>query len=132
MKRNPKPTKTNVDIFKPIDVDVSTHDCFGNWSATAKECTRCADSDVCGILTAKKLKAKAEKVEPQPLDLVDFSFLYEGSIDFIETGKTTAKELVATVAKKAKCKEPKTVLQQIKNWLPNSEYIVKNGVVCKR
>lgn len=66
-KARNKIKKKKVDFLKPIDItQFGTDDdpCFGkHYNLAEKECKRCGDSEICGLIFSQGLHKKRKKVE---------------------------------------------------------------------
>jgi hypothetical protein len=131
-QRKIKEKKTEVDLLKPVNLDdfkqLSEGDCFGNmWDPKDKDCSVCADIEVCGILYQDKhIKPKVKKFEEEtiPLDLARFETVPWNKIKTLiqkyeKDGKPMMlDELIEIVSEQAKIKDPQTVMLYIKHILP--------------
>lgn len=92
--RTPKENKTDIDLLVPVNVDdfkLDEDDCFGRmWEPTNKDCSICADIEVCGIIYQDRvIKPKKKQYEEEgatPLDLAKFE-----QVDWINIVKVVEK-----------------------------------------
>lgn len=139
MERTPKKEKSyEVDLTVPIDRSMikEKDDCFGKmWDMTSKECPQCADRDICSILFKDKVDAKAKKIEEDLgskfLDEADFDNLTSESLyKFIESGKTTSRDLLMEAMRLTNCDDVIAVKNKVMEWVKaNDSVSIKQGVV---
>ena len=137
--RVPKQDTTKVDLTKPVTVAPAEDGCFGReWDMRTNECSVCADNLVCGIVFSENgLKDKVREIEEKNggfLDEIDFGLVDEEEVvKWIKSGKTTTKELIAHVAKAAKCRDNVAVVEWIKRFVRSRENVyTKDGLVWLR
>lgn len=134
------PTYPNIDLTIPIiKTDYAEAGCFGKeWDIGTTECSNCADKDICGIIFSDLVNAKAKKIEKENgtkfLDVQDFDALTTSILfEFIASGVTTVKELVAFCMEKANTSDKVAVVNWLKRWLKSEASVyTKNSIVWKR
>lgn len=132
----------SLDLTIPIETDnimakVNVDDCFGKlWDIRTLECSKCAERDVCGIIFNSNVVTKkvAEVQEDQGaifLDLTDFDNITKKKIfDWVDSGKTTAKDLIAYVMGLACTSDRTAAIEFLKRFITSTDGInTKKGIV---
>jgi len=139
--RIPKPTKSKVDLTVPVDLSLHkvSGGCFGKaWDMSTKECGKCADNELCGILFKEVVDQKAKAVEDNLgtkfLDTADFSRVtVEDVLSYIGDvgdGELTVQELLNYVMAKANCDDRKAAVEYVKRLVKVDNVIrTKEGLV---
>lgn len=137
------PSKSPSKEYDPLvplgKVDDVESDCFGLlWDVTTRECSSCADRDICGIVFGDELEKRANAVQENNgsifLDVQNFEAVANDDIlSGIDSGTTTVADLVDYVAVLANTSDTKAVVTFLKRWITsqNSVY-TKNGIVWIR
>lgn len=133
---------SDLDLTVPINTQdimskIKSDDCFGKaWDIRTLECAKCGERDVCGIVfNSNVVKPKVEQVQQDQgaifLDLADFDRVTKKDIfNWVVSGETKAKELLAYVMGKAKTDDTKAGVEWLKRFITNTEGInTKAGVV---
>lgn len=139
--RKPKIEKQEVDLLKPVTIpDGDPEDCFGTalYNPQDKDCSICADIELCGIKFQSVLQKKVTKFEEDHgplLDQVDFSSVNMSKIEALaakyeqEGEPMTFKELTDAVAQLANTKDEVSVIEHLKRTLPTSNLLIREGQV---
>jgi len=141
MSRKPKEIAVSVDLLKPYTPSVLKDDeCFGNmWDPQHKDCSICADIEVCGLLYQQTtIAAKKKKFEDEngpTLDLTEFSNVDLKKLEAVaakyqeEKDPMTLDELMDAVASLAKTKDTVAVREYLKRELPLTNMIIQNNEI---
>lgn len=139
--RKSKTQKQEIDLLKPVNLpEGDPEDCFGTnlYNPQDKDCSICADIELCGIkfqkITQKKVTDFEEKHGPL-LDETDFS-----SVDIVKIEKLAMKyenegypmlfqELVELIMELVKTKDEVAAVEYLKRTLPVSNLLLKEGKV---
>ena len=136
--KNPRKEKTEVDLTKPVsNLQVQDDDCFGKeWNPHNRDCSICADNELCGIKYQEVLKKKKQSYEKQhtPLDMANFDLVNMEKIVSIikkyqEDEPLYFDELEELVGKAAKSKHKIAIREFIKLNIPKYNIIVKDNQV---
>jgi len=133
MPRKAKVDRTEVDLLQPVNVGelkqlIKDDDCFGKeWNPQHKDCSICADVEVCGIIyqDTKVIPAKDKFDKKElPLDMASFNAVkwkdIKKLIQQYEKDKEplTMDELVEIVSTQSGMKDPQTVMLYVEQKLP--------------
>jgi len=139
--RKPKTEKTEMDLLKPVNVsDIEANDCFGSdlYNPPDKDCSICADIELCGIKFQSLVHANKEKLEGKKgpfldeaaFSLVDFNKIESLVAQYEKDGEPMLfDELLYAVAYMAKIQDDEAVVQFIKRKLPTNNLLLKEGKV---
>ena len=142
-----KPNKKQsieVDLTKPIPQPLIIEamkgsNCFGKlWDISTKECSQCADKDICGIMMqdtlAESSKQLQKKLGATFLDVADYKNVTNAKLmKFVVSGETTTKQLIQEVVKLSNCDDTTAAVEHIKRWIKGTKSIfTKTGIVWKR
>lgn len=141
MDRKPKEKAASVDLLKPYTPSVLKDDeCFGNmWDPQHKDCSICADIEVCGLLyqqtTIAAKKRNFEKENGPTLDMTDFSRVDLKKLEAVAAqyqknkDPMTLNELMDAVASLAKTKDIVAVREFLKRELPLTNMTMQNNEI---
>jgi len=133
MPRNAKTEKTKMDLLQPVNVGelkqlIKDDDCFGKeWNPQHKDCSICADVEVCGIIyqDTKVMPAKVKfDKETLPLDMATFEAVNWGQIKKLvrqyekDDEPLSMDELVEIAMTQSGMKDPQIVMLYIEQKLP--------------
>jgi hypothetical protein len=139
--RKPKTQKQEVDLLKPVNIpDGDPDDCFGTslYNPQDKDCSICADIELCGIKFQGLIQKKVQKFEEENgplLDQVDFGSVKMNKIEEFakqyeaEGEPMTFQELVDAISQLANTKDEVAVVEYLKRTLPTSNLLIKEGKV---
>jgi len=131
---------SEIDLTKPVDLSEVTgtaEDCYGvEWDIRSPICIICADNEMCGIVTASKLRAKVKEIEKVEKYL-DVSCLKEVSTEGVKiwlSGKTrTTGELIEKIKELGNTADEVAVVEWIKRFIKNDDEVyTKSGEVHLR
>lgn len=132
----------DVDLTVPVDkgkFEVSEQKCFGKlWDMRTKECPKCADNELCAILTKDRIDADASKVEDKTeavfLDKADFAALTDKVVlEFVKERERTSRELLEFVMETANVSDVPACVEWIKRFVRDRKLIkITDGIVCLR
>lgn len=139
--RKPREEKQNADLLKPvIIIDGDDGDCFGTelYNPQDKDCSICADVELCGIKFQGIVHRKKEDFEQRHgplLDQTDFEAvnmakIEELAIKYEQEGLPMLfQELVDAVSELANTKDEIAVIEYLKRIVPTTSLIIKEGKV---
>ena len=141
--RERKTDRTKVDLTKPVEITgMSDDNCFGKeWDMGTNDCSVCADNILCGIIFSETaLKNKAAKMQEKYgvfLDQSDWDKVDDERdiIQWVKSGKTTTKELIAHIGKIANInvEDTETIVSYLTRFIKSDDRIyTKGGVVWLR
>lgn len=144
MKKTPKSSKIKgVDVTKPLDIEkfeadyfIEEDDCFGKeWDMSTPECAMCHDNEVCGILTAARLKKKVAQIEKKTtfLDKTYFSDKLEQQLDTAlkGQGKLPLQDVYDVIHEKARTVDKVAVREWVKRFASNNNYLIQLDEIWK-
>ena len=142
--RKARTTTSQIDLTVPLEVKhaTETNDCIGGseYDPQDKDCSICADIELCGIRHQLLLQSKKnafEMTNGPTLDMTDFK-----SVDLKKIEKLCQKyeaegsdpisfdELCEFIETMARTKDREAVVQYIKRVLPTTNLILKGGFVA--
>lgn len=117
-------------MTKPLDHNkyeaiIADGDCFGlAWSPKEKECSMCADHEVCGIMFEQHVKRQKSEWRKQqaarPMDEQNFANIsYEKVLEVVKknSGTMTGADLVRIIAKNANTDDIESVKWWVKSFI---------------
>lgn len=134
------------DLLYPIDMakaqaNVAEDDCFGKeWNPGVKDCSVCADAEVCGIVFQKEVKKpKQQALEKKDGPYLDQARLMTGEeFKFVEDTikqtcvdmePTSTEEMFQYFAAKMKTKDEALVVNEMKRFIKSTPNVyTKNGL----
>lgn len=145
--RKPRTKPTEVDLTVPVDPEKllreDENDCFGTdqYAPQDKDCSLCADIEICGIKFQELVKTKKKIVEAEKGPMMD-----QTDLDGVDMGKVeklarryqdegepmTFAELQDAIKLQAKTKDTNAVIELIRRELPLTKMMLKDGVVYVR
>jgi hypothetical protein len=135
----PKDKKQSVDLTVPLNPSQFTSDeCFGNaWEPSDKDCSICADIEICGILYQDKIKKKEATIKAKQkshfIDVGDFAKVPEVKVikickRYFDDGEPlTLEELMELVIEYAEISDHTAVLNYIKRLLAGNNFKIDNN-----
>jgi hypothetical protein len=142
--RKPREVKQEVNLLKPVTIpDGGVGDCFGTdfYNPQDKDCSICADIEICGIKfqgIIQKKKTDFEQKHGPLLDQTDFQSvdiakIEELAIKYEDEGEPMLfQELVDAVSELACTKDDIAVIEYLKRTIPTTNLILKEGKVYAR
>jgi hypothetical protein len=142
--RQAKTVKTEVDLLKPVTLpEPEPGDCFGSseYDPRDKDCSVCADLELCGLKREVALRSKKKKFEEDNgplLDQTDFQSvnwdsIYKKAIEYEDSGEPmTFQELTEAISTIAKTKDQVAVAEFINREMPKEKLELKEGNVYAR
>lgn len=134
--KKPRDIKTEVDLTKPVsNLKVTEGDCFGQeWNPQSKDCSICADNEICGIKYQEIIKTKKtsyEKKQSYPLDMTDFKNVNMDKIvniiaKYQDDEPLEYEEVEELIMKAAKTKDKIAVREFIKRNTPTYNITIKD------
>jgi len=141
MKREPKEKAEKVDLLKPYTPSKPQDDgCFGNmWDPQHKDCSICADIEVCGILYQQNhIQIKKQKFEEEngpTLDMTDFEAISIEKVEKLalqyqnDQEPMTVDELISYIKTQARTKDTVAVREYLKRVLPMTKMHIQEDEI---
>jgi hypothetical protein len=140
--RKTRTEKQEINLLEPITLpDTDPDDCFGKeYDPRDRDCSICADIEICGIKTQVELQKKKKEFENNNgplLDQTDFKSvnwkkIEQKALEYeVNNEPLTFEELLDTIKTLANTKDEVAVLEYIRRTLPKSLKL-SNGQVIAR
>lgn len=129
--------KTEIDLTKPVDVDSIEKDgsCFGEeWEARDNYCQICADSELCSILYAAKVKKMEEAIKKEGekfLDSSDFEGVDKMDLSiWLGAKERTAEEFLEYIMEQANTIDEEAAYLYVVRYVKKHKHIsIKDGKI---